>query len=111
MKALESPRKKMSTITSELRIRRALASKVPRKADLIVKTNDLVRVYRETDRRYIGPFPVVEVENKQIFVLQGNRRVQYSLHQIIPQTEYKELVNGENLASILHSALSPFFSS
>ena len=54
MKALEAARAEMGTITAELRIRTAILSKVPRNANPILKPGDQVRVFRETDKKYMG---------------------------------------------------------
>ena len=75
MNALDAARKEMEDITANLRIRKALASKVPRNADVAFEPGDKVRVYGETDRRYIGPFPIIFVDGKQVFVLQDDREV------------------------------------
>lgn len=65
MRALQQARKEMATITAEIRIQRALSSRVPRNTDLELHPGDRVRVYRETDRKYIGPFPVIRADGKK----------------------------------------------
>ncbi len=51
MNALSRARQEMATIVSELRIEKALASRVPRNADLKVEPSDKVRIHRETDKK------------------------------------------------------------
>lgn len=50
-----------------------------RNADLKIEVGEKVRVYRETDRFLTGPYPVICVERKQIFILVNNREVQFGL--------------------------------
>jgi len=103
MLALQEARKEMATITAELRLKKALLSKVPRNADLTVETGDMVRIYRETDKKYIGPFPVIRMDGKQVYVIQNDREVQYSLHQILPAVKYDSMVNGTYVTDILRA--------
>ena len=42
MDAMQSDRREMAIITAELRIRKALSSRVPRNADLMIEVGDLV---------------------------------------------------------------------
>lgn len=69
MKALSEARREMASVTAEIRIRKALLSNAPRNTDVIINLDDKVRVFRETDRKYIGPFPVIRTEKKQMFVV------------------------------------------
>lgn len=94
-KALQQARKEMATITAEIRIKRALLSRVPRNTDLNLNLGDQVRVYRETDRKYIGPFPVIRTDGKQVFVLQNNTEKTYSLHQIVLAKDFERILNGD----------------
>lgn len=87
-------RKEMATTTAELRLKKALLYKVPRNAELTVETGDMVRIYRETDKRDIGPFPVIRIDDKQVFVIQNDREVQHSFHQVLPADKYDSIVNG-----------------
>ena len=64
MKALQQARIEMSTITVDLRIKRAMLSRVSRNTDVIFQPGDKVRVFRKTDRKYVGPFPVIRVDKK-----------------------------------------------
>ena len=43
-----------------------MISQVPRNADLTLKPGDKAHVYRETDKRYMGPYPVLRVVDKQV---------------------------------------------
>ena len=47
MDAVQSARREMAIIFAELRIRKALSSRVPRNADLVIEVGDLVRVFRD----------------------------------------------------------------
>lgn len=70
IRALHQARKEISTITAEIRIKRALISKIPRNTDVVLIPGDKVRVFRETDRKCVVPFPVIRIEGMQVFVLQ-----------------------------------------
>lgn len=111
MRALLHARKEMSTITAELRIRRALMSKAPRNVDIVIEPGDKVRVFRETDRKYIGPFPVIRVDKKQIFVLQKDVEKQYSLHQVLRADSFDRIINGDSKLDDLHEMMTQFVSS
>lgn len=82
MQALECAPKEMATRTPELRIRKELLSRVPRNAAVQIVAGEKVRVYRETDRPYVGPYPVTRVDKKQVYVVIKDREVQFSIHQV-----------------------------
>ncbi len=79
MNELEKARNEMATIVAELRLKTALASRVPRNADLSAAAGDLMRVFRETYKRYVGPLPIIRVDGTSIFPVRKPRSaVQYS---------------------------------
>ena len=45
------------------------------------------------------------VDGKQIFVLQGNREVQYNIRLVLLAADYDDIVNGQKLVDTLHCAL------
>ena len=108
MKALEKARTQIATIFAEQRISKAMASQVPRNSDLIIESGDKVRFYRETDKKYAGPFPVIRIDGKQVYLLQDDREVQFGIHQVILATTYDSIVNGEKFAGTLRSVLPSF---
>ncbi|MEM1283154.1 MAG: reverse transcriptase domain-containing protein [Chlamydiota bacterium] len=110
MRALEVARAEMSTVTSELRIRKAMLSKVPRNADLVLNPGDMVRVFRETDRKYLGPYPVIRVDGKQVFILINDKEIQHSIHQVLHASEYDKIANGELLLDEMKTMFSSFIS-
>ncbi len=79
MDALSVARQEMDTIVSELRVQKALASRFPRNAKLKIEPGYKVRICRETDKKYIGPYPVIRVYGKQLFVIISDREVQFSV--------------------------------
>lgn len=103
MIALQAARKEMATITSQLRIIRALLSKVPRKADTAFQEGDQVWIFRETDKVSSGTFPILRVYGKQLFILDGKREVQFSTRQAILVKDFDELENGDRTMKALHS--------
>ncbi len=104
--AFERARNEMATVVAELRLKTALASRILQNADLSVAAGDSVRVLRETDKRYVGPFQIIRVHSNQVFFLQGNREVQFDIQQVLPAAEYDDIVNGQKLMDTLQSALS-----
>ncbi len=54
MDSLSRARQEMVTIVAEMRIQKALASRVRRNADLTIQPGDKVRIYRERDKKYVG---------------------------------------------------------
>ncbi len=79
MDALSVARQEMDTIVSELRVQKALASLFPRNTELKIEPGYKVRICRETDKKYIGPYPVIRVYGKQLFVIISDREVQFSV--------------------------------
>ena len=71
MDAMQSSRRAMAIITAELRIRKALSLRIPRNADLVIEVGDLVRVFCETNKRYIRPYSVIHVDGNHVFII-GN---------------------------------------
>lgn len=67
-------------------------------------------VYRESDKRYVGPYAVLRIENKQVFVLAGKVEKQFSVHQVIPDSDFQELTSDEHYFETLHSCMKQFVS-
>lgn len=108
MRGLTAARRETTSVTAELRIRKALASKIPRNCDLVLKPGDKVRVFRETDKKYTGPFPALRQDGKQVFVLDGKKDVQYSIAQVIQVDRFDAIVQGDDVIEALHSQLAQF---
>ncbi len=105
MDALSLVRQEVAIIVSEMRVQKALTSRVPRNAELKIEPRDKVRIYRETDKKYVGPYLVFRVDNKQLFAVIKDREVQFSVHQAIEPSTYDEIVNGERLVHTLSKIL------
>ena len=75
----------METISSELRLRRALLSRLPAAATTItqLKEGTEVLVFREDAKqiRRTGPYKIVKTENKQVFIIRNGKVVQHSISQ------------------------------
>ncbi len=102
---MQAARREIASITTELRIRKALMSCVPRNSDLVIEVGDLVRIFRETDERYIGPYPVIGVDGTHVFIFDNHREVKFNEHQVLPATTNDSIVSGEHLVTTLHSSL------
>ncbi len=108
MIAMQKAKSEMETITAALRIRRALLSKVPRNADLKLSIGDKVKIFRESGKKYIGPFPITRIDGKQIFVLDRDKEVQYSIHQLVLAKEYDKILNGDETIESLYTMTRQF---
>ena len=78
---------------------------------LFVQPGDKVRVFRESDNCYIGPYPVIRVDDKQVFLLDGNKEKQFSIHQVIPENNFESIKNGEFLMETMYNMIHQFKSS
>lgn len=61
MRALPVSRREMETIVAQLRINQALRARISAAANYIISPGDLIRVFRETDRKIHGPYTVLRV--------------------------------------------------
>ncbi len=110
MDSLLHARQEMATIVSELRVQKALPSRVPRNAELKIEPGGNARIYRETHKKYTGSYPVIRVDGKQLFVIINDREVQFSVHQAIQASTYDTIGNGERLEHTLSKVLPQFSS-
>lgn len=108
MRALNEARREMASVTAELRIRKALLSRAPRNVDVVLEPGDKVKVYRETDRKYIGPFPVLRINGKQVVVLQNDTEKKFSLHKVIRIDQYERIINGDIQLEELREMMGQF---
>lgn len=69
MEALKEARAEAETITAQLRARNA---------DLVVHPGDMVRVFRETDKCYTGPYPAEKVDVTQVLIIVKGKEVQHN---------------------------------
>jgi hypothetical protein len=107
MKALEAARAEMETITSELRVRRALSANIPTASTKSYSAGQKVLVYRETESpHWQGPYNIIRIENKQVYIDRNGREVQHSISQIKP---YVDSINDESM-NTLCCMLKPFYS-
>jgi hypothetical protein len=67
-KALIAARAEMETITAELKIRKALTSKIPPAAQYQLAVGQHVLIDRENVIVADGPFEIVAIAEKQFFV-------------------------------------------
>lgn len=85
-----------------------MLAKVPRNVELVLNGGDMVRVYRETDRNYAGPYPVQCIDGTQVFVLVNDREVQHSLDRVVLAKECDDLLNGDSLLNVLYASTKQF---
>lgn len=54
-------------------------SKVHRNHDLVLRLGNNVRIFWETDKKYVGPYSVIRVDEKQVFIMVNEKcSTQYS---------------------------------
>lgn len=85
-----------------------MLSKVPRNVDLVIQRGDLIRVYRETKKKYLGPYPVSRVDGTQVFVIIKGHEVQHSLDQVVLASDYENLINGDAYIDELFNSAKKF---
>jgi Reverse transcriptase (RNA-dependent DNA polymerase) len=104
MKAVEVARAEMETITSEIRLRKALKSNIPAATNQNYDIGQKVLVYRERDNPpWQGPYNVTKIENKQIFIDRNGKEVQHSVSQVKPFI----IESKEGTQDTLHCNSSP----
>ena len=104
MEALSCARREYATIVSQLRVAQALRSKVPPAAKHIIVPGDRVFVFREGNKSFLGPFPVIRVSQKEVYVSQDNKLAHYNLSQVIPASKFTD----NEVTQALHTQLSAF---
>lgn len=76
----------MAQYAVEQCILRALWSKVPPASRYKLTPGDLVRVYREGPRKWVGPVELVKVERKSVHASDGVKVKCFKLTQVMPVT-------------------------
>lgn len=100
MAALETAKREMSTITAGLRIRQALRSKLPPATRYDIQQGIEVLVCRKKEKQWVGPYRVVRVMEKEVYVDWDGEKKHFNLCQVVPmpQTqrdrELKRLLEG-----------------
>jgi hypothetical protein len=94
MLAMDSARREMDIIVSELRIKRALSSKTPRGAILVYIPGELVYVYRERPAKWIGPFPITKIDVKTVYVRDGQDEKPFSITSVKPHHTPVDISNN-----------------
>lgn len=80
MNALQLLRQEMEVSHLNCALPKLYVQRQPWNSGLIIRSGDKVRVFRETDKKYAGHFPVIRVDEKQVFVIDDNKEKQFSLH-------------------------------
>lgn len=84
MAALKTSKDEMERISVEQNILRALRSNLHPAAIYNIQPGDLVRVFREENRKWIGPVKVVKTERNIIYVLDDVKTKAFNASQVIP---------------------------
>lgn len=84
MEALAAARAMREVIAAEERIKRALRSKLPPSTKYNITPADLVRVYREDVKNWVGPVQAVRTEGKMIHVGDGIKVCPFNRVQVMP---------------------------
>lgn len=85
MKLLQVADSEKAYVVSEMRIKKALLSRTPAAARVIHAPGDLVRVYHEGDKRFLGPFRVVKVDEKEVYVDYDGRLAHFNAVEVIQE--------------------------
>lgn len=92
--AMPLARSEVGTVTAELRISMAIQFKLPHATHLDFVPGGYVRVYKEKDSRWCGPFRIIRVRNKEVTVTYGKSTRTYGIAQAI---RYKSTVYDSEL--------------
>ena len=102
MRALTAARAEMESISCQLKLQHAMLSKLPPACDLTLAVGDKVLISREKSTVAQGPFEIVEVDGKQVYVLDDKGvRKQFSLAQVHPYYENPNETCFANLHDVL----------
>lgn len=74
----------MEAVVAEERIKRALRSKLPPTTKYQLSPGDLVRVYREVKRKWVGPVQIIRLQNKIFHVTDGIKVKAFNRVQVMP---------------------------
>lgn len=85
-KALEMTRIEMAIIVAQLRTAQALCHRVPPESNPILQPGMKARVDRETNKRLNGPYEVIKISDKQVYVNCNRKLVQFKTSQIMAVT-------------------------
>jgi hypothetical protein len=89
LEAMKLAQAEMNTTIAKQRIQEALTRRVPSAADVVLKIDQPVRVYREKAAAWLGPFHVHDVDRKNVTVSDEKQRLKtLSLHQVGPVVQY-----------------------
>lgn len=91
-------------------MKKALFLKVHRYANLKGENPEMARFALQSDKNYNGPFPVVRVDGKQVFIFGIVEGKQFSTHQVIRADEFENIKNGEYHMKLLKKIISQFVS-
>lgn len=102
MRALQTARADMESITSELRLRRALSARLPAASTTNLKIEQEVLVYREAFQpiKWTGTHKIVIIDDKQVLIDRNGETIQHSIVQVKP-------FHHDKLMKNLHSCLEP----
>lgn len=84
MKAIKTAQEDMSVITAEARIKEALKFKMSPSWHYNIKPVDLVRVFREAAKKWLGPVEFIKVKLKLVHVSNGVTAKPFNLSKVIP---------------------------
>ncbi len=97
MDAMQSDRREMAIITSELRKLNDLPSRVPRNTDFMIEVGGLLRIFRENDKRCVVPYPVICIDGTHMFIIDNHSKDKFIKYQVLPVTTYDNIISKEHL--------------
>ena len=89
MKAIVDARSEYGKIVSELKIQRAIMSKLPAATQFNLRAGDRVLVFRDKQKRWTGPFTIQSICGKHGYVTDGSKTVKFNITQILPHSADK----------------------
>lgn len=91
-KAMNTARREMEAYVAEQRIKTALKSRLPPATKFNIQLGQSVRVYREQERKWVGPYTVDRISHKTVHVTDGTTVKPFNITQVIPaDTKLKDV--------------------
>lgn len=88
MRVPEIARREIKAVVAQLRISQSMCLSILAAANYILNRDDRVRVFLETDRSINGPYIIIRVEFKQVFIDRDVSLRRHNISKFIPEQLY-----------------------
>ena len=84
--------------------------RIPRNTDLVIEVSELGRVFGQTNKLCVGPYPAIRIDRTNVYILQKHREVKFNKHQVLPAPTYDNIISGGHRVTTLPSSLPSLLS-